>query len=61
MKMEMHFTYYNLQRINFCYDHSDNQWFRWTGIIGKKTGIEEVLASIESIVQLYVRGGRASR
>jgi len=45
----------NLQRNKFCYDHSDNQWFRWTGNYWEKDRIEEVLASIESIVQLYVR------
>lgn len=43
----------NLQRNKFCYDHSSNQWFRWSGNYWEKDRIEEVLASIDSVVDAY--------
>ena len=43
----------NLQRNKFCYDHSSNQWYRWSGNYWEKDRIEEVLASIDSVVDVY--------
>jgi len=43
----------NLQRNKFCYDHSASQWYRWDRNYWEKDRIEEVLASIDSVVNVY--------
>ena len=43
----------NLFRGKFCYDHSTGSWFQWTGHYWKEDLINEVMASLDEVVQVY--------
>lgn len=43
----------NLFRNKFCYDHADKKWFKWSSNYWEEDYIEEVLASIDAVVELY--------
>jgi putative DNA primase/helicase len=37
----------------FCFDHAEQQWYRWNGTFWKRDSIRAVIASVEEVVDLY--------
>ncbi len=43
----------NLQKYQYCYDHSGNQWFRWNGHYWRQDFIGDVYTAMDLVVDQY--------